>query len=91
MKTLSNDFMLRPFCLVIAAAFCLAGCSSPESETTTPPQNDTGVVEMEIPSTEDADSDQKTEEPPAASDSGSSSSTENTESSSGLSLNPPKS
>jgi len=83
--------MLRPFCLVIAAAFCLAGCSSSESETTTPPQNDAEVVEMEIPSTQDTDSDKKIEEPSATPDSSDGSSTENTESSSGLSLNPPKS
>ena len=91
MKTLSNHFMLRPFCLVIAAAFCLAGCSSPDPETSTPQQNDAGVVDMEISSTQGAGSDKKIEEPSATPDKGSSSSTENTESNSGLSLNPPKS
>lgn len=97
MKTLSNHFMLRPFCLVIAAAFCLAGCSSPDPETSTPQQNDAGVVDMEISSTQGAGSDKKIEEPSATPDSSGDSSTEggssteNTESSSDLLLTPPKS
>ena len=90
MKTLSNNFMSRPFCLVVAAAFCLAGCSSPEQETSTPQQNeDVGVVEMEI-KTEAAGSDTQTDDSSTAPDSGSSSKSEGS-SNSGLSLTPPKS
>ena len=97
MKTLSNNFMSRPFCLVVAAAFCLAGCSSPEQETSTPQQNDdVGVVEMEIKTeaagsdTETAGSDTQTDDSSTAPDSGSSSKSEGS-SNSGLSLTPPKS
>ena len=94
MKTTLHNLMLRPFCLVVAAAFCVAGCGSPEPETPTPKQNDTEVVDMNIKSsdsTEDTGSDNKTEEPSASPSSGSESSEEAAESSSGLSLNPPKS
>ena len=95
METLSN-ITLRPFCLVVAAAFCLAGCSSPEQETSTPQQkNEGGVVDMEIKSDDAAEgtgSEKKPEETSAAPSSGSGSSTDKTEgTSSGLSLTPPKS
>ena len=85
--------MLRMFCLVVAVAFCLAGCSSPEPETPTSKQNDGGVVDMDIKSADSTEAtglDNKTEEPSATPSSGSGASKE-PESSSGLSLNPPKS
>jgi len=90
MNTLSNNFMLRPFCLVIAAAFCVIGCSSPEQETTTPQQNKAEVVDMKI-KPKDTGLDKKTDEPSDSTSPGSGTSNETNESSSGLSLTPPKS
>lgn len=87
MKTLSTNFISRSFCLLIASAFCLAGCSSPEPETSTPQKKEGGVVEMKIQTSDDESATEDKEEATKGS------ATEETvePKSSGLSLTPPKS
>ena len=97
MKTVSNEFVLHPFCILVTAAFCFVGCSASEQETT-PKQNESSVVEMEIQTTDDTpavekstietDSERSKEQPSTVPNSGGISSAE---SSPGLSLTAPKS